>query len=79
METLGQHILDDTRVLATMLRQMDHPQPSFSINGPTQVLPLGAPEAARKARTAILESCYKLYQLVAGPSDLLPNLQASVS
>lgn len=78
MESLAQQALDGANVLASTLRSMGEPQPSFSADGPIHVLPSKAPEAAIKARMSIIEACFKLYHLVAGPSDLLPSMQADV-
>ncbi|KAF4989101.1 hypothetical protein FGRMN_9343 [Fusarium graminum] len=53
------------------------PQPSFEVDGPTYVVPKDAPKAAHDARVATAEAAFKLFNLVSGPSELLPNLTAS--
>ena len=54
------------------------PQPSFAADGPTYVVPKNAPKEAQQARIAVAEAAFKLFHLVTGPSDLLPNITASV-
>lgn len=79
MEALSQTIGAETEALAASLRKMGQPEPSFAPDGPVQVLPPGAPDAALKARASIIEACFKLFQLVTGPSELLPTFMANVS
>lgn len=78
MEGLSRTIGAETAVLAASLRNMGQPEPTFAPDGPVQVLPPEAPEAAFKARSAIIEACFKLFQLVSGPSELLPTFMANV-
>ncbi|KAM0543069.1 hypothetical protein ACHAPJ_012518 [Fusarium lateritium] len=53
------------------------PQPSFAADGPTYVVPKDAPKAAQDARIATAEAAFKLFKLVSGPSELLPDITAS--
>lgn len=64
--------------LDTQLQSQGFPQPSFEADGPTYVVPKDAPKAAHEARVATAEAALKLFNLVSGPSELLPNMTASV-
>ncbi|KAF4975326.1 hypothetical protein FZEAL_7859 [Fusarium zealandicum] len=74
---LGETILSAVRELNEQLTTLDLPQPSFAPDGPTYVLPKSAPKKAQDARLATAEAAFKLFQLVTGPSELLPNITAS--
>ncbi|CAF3576369.1 unnamed protein product [Fusarium graminearum] len=63
--------------LDTQLQSQGFPQPSFEADGPTYVVPKDAPKAAHEARVATAEAALKLFNLVSGPSELLPNMTAS--
>ncbi|KAL6921176.1 hypothetical protein ACHAP8_010214 [Fusarium lateritium] len=63
--------------LDTQLQSQGLPQPSFGADGPTYVVPKDAPKAAHEARVATAEAALKLFNLVSGPSELLPNMTAS--
>lgn len=63
--------------LEKQLESQGLPQPSFQADGPTYVVPKNAPKAAHEARVATAEAAFKLFNLVSGPSELLPNITAS--
>jgi 6-hydroxytryprostatin B O-methyltransferase len=64
--------------LERQLESQGLPRPSFQADGPTYVVPKNAPKAAHEARVATAEAAFKLFNLVSGPSELLPNITASV-
>lgn len=53
-------------------------QPSFAADGPVYVVPKTASKETQDAKTAVAEVAFQLFQLVTGPSELLPNITASV-
>ncbi|WZH40774.1 O-methyltransferase-domain-containing protein [Fusarium acuminatum] len=63
--------------LERQLESQGLPRPSFQADGPTYVVPKNAPKAAHEARVATAEAAFKLFNLVSGPSELLPNITAS--
>ncbi|RGP66070.1 6-hydroxytryprostatin b o-methyltransferase [Fusarium sporotrichioides] len=63
--------------LDEQLQSQGLPQPSFAPDGPTYVVPKDAPKVAHEARVATAEAALKLFNLVSGPSELLPNMTAS--
>ena len=75
---LCQQLQDNALILQQQLEKNDLPQPSFDADGPTTVLPPTAPQAALDARSLVAECAFKLFNLVTGPSELLPNITASV-
>ncbi|KXH68539.1 hypothetical protein CSAL01_02196 [Colletotrichum salicis] len=52
-------------------------QPSFAADGPVYVVPKTASKEVQDAKTAVAEAAFQLFQLVTGPSELLPNITAS--
>ncbi|KAJ0302780.1 hypothetical protein COL516b_006817 [Colletotrichum fioriniae] len=52
-------------------------QPSFAADGPVYVVPKTASKETQDAKTAVAEVAFQLFQLVTGPSELLPNITAS--
>ncbi|KAK1725307.1 hypothetical protein CaCOL14_010753 [Colletotrichum acutatum] len=53
------------------------PQPSFAADGPVYVVTKTTSKEVQDARTAVAEAAFQLFQLVTGPSELLPNITAS--
>ena len=78
MEELSRSLVNDVEVLNNHLVSTGHPQPSFDRQTPTVVLPAGASPDAHAARERILDNALRLFQLAAGPSAYLLNLQTGV-
>ncbi|KAK5988368.1 O-methyltransferase aurJ [Cladobotryum mycophilum] len=76
LQALSEQILIKATFLSDALSADGLPQPSFDVDGPTNVVPPTASKAAIDARNAVAEAAYKLFALVTGPSELLPNMQA---
>ncbi|KAI5456766.1 O-methyltransferase-domain-containing protein [Mariannaea sp. PMI_226] len=74
---LANDTLAAVKDLDKWLTSQDLPQPSFAADGPTYVVPKNAPKEAQEARLAAAEAAFKLFNLVTGPSELLPNITAS--
>lgn len=79
LEVLAHEIAANCKVLSDYLVGAGLPQPSFASDGPTSVLPPSAPKETQQAKAAIAEAAFKLHSLVTGPSELIPNITASVS
>ncbi|KAB8262555.1 S-adenosyl-L-methionine-dependent methyltransferase [Aspergillus pseudonomiae] len=75
MEELSRSLVNDVEVLNNHLVSTGHPQPSFDRQTPTVVLHAGASPDAHAARERILDNALRLFQLAAGPSAYLLNLQ----
>ncbi|OGM43310.1 putative O-methyltransferase [Aspergillus bombycis] len=75
MEELTRSLVNDVEVLNNHLVSTGHPRPSFNRHTPTVVLPAGASPDAHAARERILDNALRLFQLAAGPSAYLLNLQ----
>lgn len=75
---LCQKLQDNALILQQQLEKNHLPQPSFDADGPTTVLPSTAPQAALDARNLVAEYAFKLFNLVTGPSEILPNITATV-
>ena len=75
---LAQSLEKDVQTLTQYLDSAGQPAPSFDLHSPTVVLPENAPSHAHEARERILDHCLQLFQLVAGPSEYLANLQTGV-
>ncbi|KAJ5948878.1 hypothetical protein N7454_002185 [Penicillium verhagenii] len=75
MQNLAQTMEKDIQSLTGYLESIGHPPPSNDRRAPTVVLPDNAPSDAHAARERILDHCLRLFQLVAGPSEYLANLQ----
>ncbi|CAJ2509014.1 Uu.00g140400.m01.CDS01 [Anthostomella pinea] len=77
LEKLGGDIAANVKTLSVALRDVEQPALSFAADSPVYVLPSNAPAAAHESRAAISEACTELFQLVSGPSELLPNFMAN--
>ncbi|RAQ45531.1 O-methyltransferase [Aspergillus flavus] len=75
MEELTRSLVNDVEVLNNHLVSTGHPLPSFDRHTPTVVLPNDASPDAHAARERILDNALRLFQLAAGPSAYLLNLQ----
>ncbi|KNG91390.1 putative O-methyltransferase [Aspergillus nomiae NRRL 13137] len=75
MEELSRSLVNDVEVLNNHLVSTGHPRPSFDRQTPTVVLPAGTSPDAHAARERILDNALRLFQLAAGPSAYLLNLQ----
>ncbi|KAE8373993.1 S-adenosyl-L-methionine-dependent methyltransferase [Aspergillus bertholletiae] len=75
MEELTRGLVSDVEVLDSHLASTGHPLPSFDRHTPTVVLPSGASPDVYAARERILDNALRLFQLAAGPSAYLFNLQ----
>ena len=76
---LAQKVFANAYNLSEQLSAEGLPLPSFEVDGPINVAPSTASKAAQSARVAVAEAAFKLFQLASGPSELLPNMTASVS
>lgn len=72
LEDIAQHIQDLTKTVSSLLKQHGAPQPSLSVNAPTDV-PRGIEELER-ARGQLVEQTRLLHDLVLGPSDYLRGI-----
>lgn len=79
MEQLVQSLAKDVKGLTDYLHSTGHPAPSFDRHTPSVALPENASEGAHAARERILDHALRLFQLAAGPSEYLANLQTGVS
>ncbi|KAJ5618274.1 hypothetical protein N7528_006917 [Penicillium herquei] len=75
MEQLSQSLARDVGSLTEYLDSIGSPAPSLDRNTPTVVLPNNATEEAHATRERILDGALKIFQLAAGPSEYLANLQ----
>ena len=75
---LAQEALTASQQLQACLAAENLPQPSFEANGPIHVVSKSSSEDAQLARTVVMDTALKLFTLVSGPGDLLPNMAASV-
>ena len=62
-------IATNTTKVDDYLRSQNHPEPSFDVNGPTQVVP-GATSEIEEARTTAVEASIELQELLQGPGAL---------
>ncbi|KAK2616920.1 hypothetical protein QQS21_000008 [Conoideocrella luteorostrata] len=74
---LADDIHAGAKIFAEALKANGLPDPSFDADGPTRAVPAEAPQSIHDACNAIADASFKLFQLVTGPSELLPNFQAS--
>ena len=79
METLSNDIEAERRILDGYCRKSGYPTPSFERTTPTFALPHDAPAEVHVARERIMSYALNLFQLAAGPSEYLANLQTGVS
>ncbi|KAL2863146.1 O-methyltransferase-domain-containing protein [Aspergillus lucknowensis] len=75
MEQLVQSLVKDVTRLTDYLESTGHPAPSFDRSTPPVVLPDDASEGAQAVRERILDYALRIFQLAAGPSEYLANLQ----
>jgi 6-hydroxytryprostatin B O-methyltransferase len=78
LSQLAEKVFASAKQLEVFLETENLPQPSFAANGPTYVVPKTAHKATHNARVALAEAALKLFNLASGPSELLPNITASV-
>ncbi|GJC87420.1 O-methyltransferase aurJ [Colletotrichum liriopes] len=74
---LAEAALASAKQLNECLNAEGLPQPSFAADGPTYVVPKSARKEAQEARIAVAEMAFQLFNLVTGPSELLPNMTAN--
>jgi 6-hydroxytryprostatin B O-methyltransferase len=79
MEALTKKLAGEVQTLEKLLRLSGHQVPSFNRDTPPTVVPNDAPESAHLAREQIMDYALQIFQLAAGPSDYLANLQTGVS
>ncbi|KAB5542434.1 O-methyltransferase-domain-containing protein [Coniochaeta sp. 2T2.1] len=77
LSELAEKVFASTKQLEAFLDAERLPQPSFAADGPTYVVPKTAHKATQNARVAVAEAALKLFNLVSGPSELLPNITAN--
>ncbi|KAM0187016.1 hypothetical protein ACHAPA_011850 [Fusarium lateritium] len=75
MEELTKRLAGEVQSLEKLLRLGGHQVPSFNRDTPPTVVPSDAPESAHLAREHIMDYALQIFQLAAGPSDYLANLQ----
>ncbi|KAH7257939.1 putative O-methyltransferase [Fusarium tricinctum] len=75
MEGLTKKLAGEVQTLEKLLRLSGHQVPSFNRDTPPTVVPNDAPESAHLAREKVMDYALQIFQLAAGPSDYLANLQ----
>ena len=78
MEELTRDLARSVQALGDYLHASGQAQPSFDRATPPSVLPSDAPKDAHIAREGIMDCALKIFQLAAGPSEYLANLQTGV-
>lgn len=79
LEDLTRNLAEYVQTLSRYFRSTGYVQPSFDKNTPTVVLPENASPQAHFAREHIMDCAMKIFQLSAGPSEYLANMQVGVS
>lgn len=67
----GDLISKNTKELASYIKEHNLPEPSFSVDGPAQVLPATADDRGQNARLALISATQELNDLVTGPTEKL--------
>ncbi|KAM5343387.1 hypothetical protein ACJ41O_011924 [Fusarium nematophilum] len=75
MGDLTKKLAGQVHALDKYLRLSGHELPSFDRDTPSVVVPNDAPESVHFAREHIMNYALQIFQLAAGPSDYLANLQ----
>jgi 6-hydroxytryprostatin B O-methyltransferase len=81
LEVFADRISAAAKVITAFCASTGHPHPSFDdtqLNG-LDTLPSSAPAEVQEARQAILESAYRLQQLIIEPNQYLARLAVYVS
>lgn len=78
MEHLAEKLANDVQTLSKYLHSTGQPSPSFDQSSPSVVLPEGTPEHVQIARDHVMDYALQIFQLAAGPSEYLANLQTGV-
>lgn len=68
-----------TKTLTDYLRSNGLPEPSFQRDASIVVLSADAPEEIQAAREQLMDHALQIFQLVAGPSEYVDNVQINVS
>jgi 6-hydroxytryprostatin B O-methyltransferase len=79
MEALSKKIGAECHVFDEYCRTTGYPMPSLERTTPSFSLPHEAPTEVHVARERIMSYALNLFQLAAGPSEYLANLQTGVS
>ncbi|KAF2234946.1 S-adenosyl-L-methionine-dependent methyltransferase [Viridothelium virens] len=74
LEELSWQITKNASIVSQYLGANNKPQPSFTTNGPSTVIPAGAPHGIQQARQNLIAASLEILQLAIGPSEFLPNL-----
>lgn len=78
LEQLSTQICANANKLSWYLQSSGHPQPSFAIDTPVNVLPSTAPEAAHVLRHKLKQDALKLFRLASGPSEYVAHVALNV-
>lgn len=78
LDVLSKSLASNVSVLTTYLSSISYPAPSFDQSGPSVVLPAQAPQHVKVARQHLMDQALQIFQLAAGPSEFLANLQPGV-
>jgi 6-hydroxytryprostatin B O-methyltransferase len=78
LDILSGEISKNVRSVSRYLAEQRLPQPSFESDGPSAVLPAGAPQSVQQARQSLIAACLELFHLAVGPSEFLPNMATGV-
>ncbi|RMJ29050.1 o-methyltransferase [Aspergillus sp. HF37] len=74
MDTLTGQLTNDVGLFNGYLDDARHPRPSYDRDAPPNSLPDDAPEHVQLARERIMANALQLFNLAAGPSEILNNL-----
>ncbi|KAL4796326.1 S-adenosyl-L-methionine-dependent methyltransferase [Aspergillus venezuelensis] len=74
LEDLSAIITKSASTVSQYLQKNGRPHPSLSPDGPSSVLPSGAPRQIHQAHQQLIAASLQLFQLAIGPSEFLPHL-----
>ncbi|KAB8801880.1 hypothetical protein FH972_026702 [Carpinus fangiana] len=78
LQALSGTISENASVVSQYLDANSLPQPSFEKDGPSTIIPNGAPRDIQDAQQSLIAASLELFQLAIGPSEFLPNLATGI-
>lgn len=78
LESLSHELVIGIKALNEYFEQAGHRHPSFELGAPTTVVPEEAPQDVHITRESVMDQALQIFQLLAGPSEYLANLQTGV-
>ncbi|THY13931.1 hypothetical protein D6D00_09989 [Aureobasidium pullulans] len=75
LDDLSNSLASNVSILTTYLDSVSYPAPPFDQSGPDVTLPKQAPQHVKIARQQLMDQALQIFQLAAGPSEFLANLQ----